>query len=293
MTLNDCREFYAQEMRFIANLKSASLIAGFAKVPREKYLGPPPWHIGSADVRALSVTGKATLAYVATNDPRDLYHNVVVSLDRANDINNGQPSALAWWINAMDLKPGDRACHIGCGVGYYTAIMAEVVGPKGGILGIEVNHALAQRAKKNLASYPYVKVESADGVSFDPGEVDAMLVNAGVTHPQPLWLDRLREGGRLVLPLTLATTPTIGQGIMAKVTRRNSSFSADLVTPLAIFSCIGGRDPELEPQMRKALTTGELVKLKSVRRDVHEAGETCIIHRHDLCISSAEPASSR
>jgi protein-L-isoaspartate(D-aspartate) O-methyltransferase len=46
-----------------------------------------------------------------------------VALDAAHDINNGQPSALAYWIEALDLKAGDRVYHLGCGVGYYTAII--------------------------------------------------------------------------------------------------------------------------------------------------------------------------
>jgi protein-L-isoaspartate(D-aspartate) O-methyltransferase len=102
-------------------------------------------------------------------------------------------------------------------------------------------------------------------------------------------MDRLRDGGRLVLPLTLAATPTIGQGIMARITHRGGSFTAEMVTPLAIYSCVGGRDPELEPQMRKALTTGGILKLKSVRRDPHEPTESCLLHRRDLCVSSADP----
>jgi len=289
MTLEDCRRFYAQEMKFAANLSSPALIEAYARVPREKYLGPPPWNIGSADQRALSFAGKVAMSYIPTEDPRDLYHNVVVTLDAAHDINNGQPSALARWIDALDLKTGERVCHVGCGVGYYTAIMAEVVGPGGSVLGVEVNEDLARRAKDNLSAYSHVKVEAADGATFDPGACDAMFVNAGVTHPQALWLDRLREQGRLVLPLTLAATPTIGQGTMIKITRRGGSFSAEMVTPLAIYSCVGGRDPELEPQMRKALTTGALLKLNSVRRDSHQAADTCILHRSDVCISSAEP----
>jgi protein-L-isoaspartate(D-aspartate) O-methyltransferase len=288
MTLDDCRRFYAQEMRFAAGLTSPALIEAYARVPREKYLGPPPWWLVSADARALSVVGKMSLSYVSTEDPRDLYHNVVVSIDRTKDINNGQPSALAWWIKALELMPGDRACHLGCGVGYYTAIMAEVVGPHGSMLGIEVDQELARQAKQNLAEYPNATVQAADGVSFDPGPFDAMLVNAGVTHPQPLWIDRLRDGGRLVLPLTLAATPTIGQGIMAKITRRSGSFAAEMVTPVAVYSCVGGRDPELESQMRKALTTGGIFKLKALRRDAHEPTETCLLHRSDVCVSSAD-----
>ena len=75
---------------------------------------------------------------------------------------------------------------------------------------------------------------------------------------------------------------------MAKITRRSGSFAAEVVTPVAIYSCVGGRDPELESQMRKALTTGGIFKLKAVRRDPHEPTETCLLHRSDVCVSSAD-----
>jgi protein-L-isoaspartate(D-aspartate) O-methyltransferase len=293
MTLDDCRRFYSQEIRFTANITSPALIEAYARVPREKYLGPPPWQIGSADQRAMSLTGLGSLSYTPTDDPRDLYHNVVIALDAAHDINNGQPSALARWIDAMDLKPGDRAYHVGCGVGYYTAIMAEVVGPTGTVVGVEVHPELAARAKQNLASYSNVTVHAADGAAFDPGECDAMLINAGVTHPHRLWLDRLREQGRLVLPITMATSPTLGQGVMAKIVRERDSFSAQIVTFLAIFSCTSVRDPELEPLMANALRTGALMKLKSVRRDPHEKMETCALHGREVCLSTTEAVANQ
>ena len=31
---------------------------------------------------------------------------------------------------------------------------------------------------------------------------DVIYVNAGTTRPADLWLDRLKEGGRLILPMT-------------------------------------------------------------------------------------------
>ena len=65
-----------------------------------------------------------------TEDPRDLYHNILIAIDKDRNVNNGQPSALARWIDALDLKTGDRVYHLGSGVGYYTAIMREVVGPE-------------------------------------------------------------------------------------------------------------------------------------------------------------------
>ncbi len=90
------------------------------------------------------------------------------------------------------------------GVGYYTAIMAELVGPSGRVTGIEFDPELAARAKANFAGRPNVEILAGDGatVPFDPADV--IYVNAGATRPAPAWLDRLKEGGRLVLPLTTA-----------------------------------------------------------------------------------------
>jgi hypothetical protein len=65
-----------------------------------------------------------------------------------------------------------------------------------------------------------------------------------------------------------------------------------LVSPLAIFSGGSMRDPELEPRMLKALTSGGLLKLKSVRRDAHEPAESCVLHGKEVCLSLAELAAS-
>lgn len=288
MTIDECRAFYAQEVRFDANLTTPGLVEAFARVPREKFLGPGPWQIGSANARTMSAAGFGQLSYVPVEDPRDVYHNVVISLDRAKDINNGQPGALARWIDALELKPGERVYHLGCGVGYYTAIMAEVVGPRGSVIGLELESDLAARAKENLSNYGNVKVEEGDGAEFDPGECDVMLVNCGVTHPQTKWLERLREGGRLVVPFTMAVNATIGQGIMTKIVRSNGVYATEMVSPVGIYSGESLRDTSLEPQMLKGLKTGGLLKLKSVRTDAHEAGETCVVHSREVCLSLAE-----
>jgi protein-L-isoaspartate(D-aspartate) O-methyltransferase len=286
MTIDECRRFYSDEIRFAGNVHSPALVAAFGRVPREKFLGPGPWEIASAEVRGMAVAGGIQTSYVTVDDPRDLYHNVVVVLDKAGDINNGQPSALARWIDAMDLKTGDRAYHLGCGVGYYTAIMAEVVGPSGSVVGAEVNESLAAHARDNLAAYSNVQVASADGTTFDPGVCDAMLINAGVTHPSALWLDRMRDGGRLVLPLTIATTPKIGVGMMMKIVRLQTKFSVEIVSSLAIYSCAGMRDAALEPKLKVAMANGSLLKVKSLRRDPHEPTPACVLHSEKTCFSS-------
>jgi protein-L-isoaspartate O-methyltransferase len=172
-------------------------------------MGPSPWQIASPDMVSMAFMGLAGPAYVTTDNPKDLYHNVLVALDPDRHLNNGQPSALARWIDALALEAGDRVYHLGCAVGYYTAIMAEVVGPDGQVAASEVYPKLAARARDNLSSYTNVSVHMGDGAEFDPGECDAIFINAGVTHPHPLWLELLSHHGRLVLPLSRYVFPRI------------------------------------------------------------------------------------
>ncbi|HXH49372.1 MAG TPA: rRNA adenine N-6-methyltransferase family protein [Terriglobia bacterium] len=289
MTLDDCRLFYADEVRIVAGLDSPALVAAYSRVPREKFMGPPPWKIASPDMASMAFLGLAGEAYITTNNPRDLYHNVLVALDPERYLNNGQPSALARWIAALDLKPGDRVYHLGCGVGYFTAIMAEVVGPGGQVVASEVDSGLATRARENLAAYPNVSVHAGDGAAFDPGGCDAIFINAGVTHPHSLWLQRLADGGKLVLPLTKDIgTSNFGSGVLAKISRGGSNFAGQVVTPVAIYSCTSIRDPEMSTALAKSLASKALMKLRCVRTDPHQQDETCLAHREDVCLSVAD-----
>lgn len=287
MTIEEYRRFYAEEIRFVAGVKTSALLAALARVPREAFLGHGPWQVGSPERRALAAIGLSAAEYVTVDDPRDLYHNLVVVIDLARNINNGQPSALAAWIDVLELKPGDHVFHVGAGVGYYTALLAEVVEGSGNVMAVEVDTELASRAAKNLAFYPNVRVHAADGASFDPGECDAVLINAGVTHIAPQWLDRLREGGRLVAPITFSTGPELGAGVMLRFTRSDGNFTVRPISPVAIFSSTSLRDPNLEPAIRKGMATQALFKVKTLRRDEHEVVDTCVVHAPGFCLSTA------
>src|SRR5882757_7604939 len=74
-----------------------------------------------------------------------------------------------------------------------------IIGP---VTGIEYEPELAARAKANFAGNPNVEIVEGDGalVSFD--QADVIYVNAGCTRPAESWLDRLADGGRLILPMT-------------------------------------------------------------------------------------------
>jgi protein-L-isoaspartate(D-aspartate) O-methyltransferase len=191
-------------------------------------------------------------------------------------------------MDALNLVPGNRVFHLGCGLGYYTAIMAEVVGSNGRVTAIEIEAGLAARARGNLVDYPQVTVCEGDGALFDPGECDAIFINAGVTHPNRRWLRELAEGGRMVLPLTTEMAETSGRGVMVRIARELGGFSAQIVSYVLIYSCASMRDPLLEEPLAKALRTKSLLKLRSVRLEKHEETDTCLLHANEICLSSAE-----
>ena len=196
---------------------------------------------------------------------------------------------MAHWIDALELKRGDRVFHAGCGVGYYTAILAELVGAEGSVLAAEIDCRLAERAAKNLAHLPQVAVEAVDAVAAATGMCDAMLINAGLTHPRLEWLERLKEGGRMLAPITTEPGEGGGNGIMLKITRSGSSYGARIVSFVSIYPCSSARDPSLEPIVAKAMRSRKLLRLHSVRVDPHSPTGTCLIHGSTVCLSEESP----
>jgi protein-L-isoaspartate(D-aspartate) O-methyltransferase len=275
------RQLYAEELRAVSNLRSAALVQAFATVPREQFLGPGPWQI-------VAPAPPGTYWTTDDADPRHLYHNVVVAIDATRQLNNGQPGFLALLIEALELQWGDRVVHIGCGLGYYTAIVAEVVGPAGSVTAVELDPTLAARAGTHLRQWPQVTVVAGDGGAYDPGPSDAILVNAGATHPRPVWLDALRQGGRLLVPLTVARHASgHGGGGVLKITRQPHGLTARFIADVNIFPCIGARDPQMNDQLQDAFRRGTWAAVQSLRRDPHDPTDACWLHGSDFCLSTA------
>jgi hypothetical protein len=79
---------------------------------------------------------------------------------------------------------------------------------------------------------------------------------------------------------------------MLKITRQSNGYAAQLVTFVAIYSATSVRDPRREALLGKALATGALMKVKSVRRDQHALDDTCALHGDDVCLSLSELATA-
>jgi protein-L-isoaspartate(D-aspartate) O-methyltransferase len=276
--LDVVRQFYAEELRAVANIQSEALVQAFAKVPREHFLGPGPWQVFSPGSEVDWTTPDA--------DPSRLYHNLLVVIDAERQLNNGCPSFLALLIDELQLKSGEHVVHIGCGPGYYTAVMAEVVGAKGHVTAIEIDAELARRAQSNLSYLSQVTVLEGDGCKRDPRPCDAILVNAGATHPRPIWLDSLRQAGRFILPLTVTDDADRGGGgHVLKITRQQEGFTASFISGVRIFPCTGGRDDELNQQLKKAFDLDDWKSVQSLRRDPHDADNSCWFHGEQFCLS--------
>lgn len=291
--LTGARNRYARKIRRKAHLRSKLLVRAFAETPREDYLGPPPWKL-------LSPKGYRS---PHKSHPRRLYNDLLVGIIPERMLNNGLPSALAMWFDALDLKRNERVVHIGCGTGYYTAILASVVGPGGHVRAFEIDAELAPRAARNLAHLRHVEVIHGDGSALDPGPAEAIFVNAGANFPAPVWLDSLPINARLMFPLITTHRvlhPLINPwrsrrprffrggmgGLMMLITREPSRLSVRAISSVGIFPCIGTIEREADQRAAAALARTDYDSLSSLRRDSHPQDDSCWLHGPDFCFST-------
>lgn len=282
MDLQDRRRFFAEEIQVIGNIRTPALVEALAQVPREKFLPPGPWLIRS------EIDYGGGPRQTPDDDPRHVYHNTVIAIDPDRQLFNGAPSLLCICIDALALAAGARALHVGCATGYYSALIAHTVGPTGSLVSIEVDESLAAAARTNLKDMDWVDVRHGDGTDIVPESVDAILVNAGMTHPHESWLNALRPGGRLLIPLTFTLPPMgpIGKGVMTLITRNGDAWDARVVTMTAIYSGIGVRDDRMNDRLRDAFMKGMMPSFRRLRRDPHEPGPTCWLHGDGFCLSA-------
>ena len=213
-------------MPWQARLDNTQLEDAFAAVPRESFLGKGPWRI---------MTPWSPYATVPEQDPALLYQDVVVALDEARGVNNGSPSLHANWMHLLAPRRGERVAHIGAGAGYYSAILAELVGREGSVTAIEFDAQRAQSAKQNLKNRSNVYVITADGRHWPQQPADVIYVNFATPRLAEAWIDNLAMGGRLLLPLGVPReSPTGGwrglNAVAVLVQRLDQGFAARVLS---------------------------------------------------------------
>ncbi len=93
-------------------------------------------------------------------------------------------------------------------------------------------------------------------------EANAIYVSAGATHPDPFWLDALRDRGRLLFPLT----GNDRSGGMLLVTRVGDAFAARFVSECGFIDCAGVRDPVTGSHLTQVFQAGGKEQVRSLTR---------------------------
>jgi len=121
-------------------------------------------------------------------------------------------------------------------------------------------------------------------------EVDAILVNCGVTHPVPVWLAALATGGRALVPVTASANASgIGTGAMFMIAREHDHFDVAYVSPVGIFPCAGGRSDALNAKLL-AKPEASWREVRSIRLEPHDEEPSCWLHAA-ACLSTASRAT--
>ena len=243
---------------------NARLEAAFRAVPRERFLGPPPWTI-------IEVGGPSLLPI---SDPADAYRDELFALAPGRGVNNGVPSLHARMLDALCPGPGHEVVHLGAGTGYYAALLAELVGPRGHVAAVEIDPVLGRIARGALRDRPNVALNVGDAAAWPRDDADRVYVNFAVTAPLAPWVERLAPAGRLVLPLGVPGEPTrptgprfAHHGAAFLIARQGGGFAASLVCPAYFVHAEGGAaaiDGATLDRLRRAFRSGNAASIKSL-----------------------------
>jgi tRNA/tmRNA/rRNA uracil-C5-methylase (TrmA/RlmC/RlmD family) len=127
-------------------------------------------------------------------------------------------------LGALRPRPGDVALDLYCGAGLFAGVLAEAVGPRGAVIGIEADAAAVRDARHNLRVTPWARVHR--------GDVAAVLARNGLSGASLAVLDPPRTGvARPVIDL-LSAPSSAGAAPRADRARR-----AGQVGRIAYVSC--------------------------------------------------------
>jgi protein-L-isoaspartate(D-aspartate) O-methyltransferase len=139
-------------------------------------------------------------AFVAPVNAERAYGDFPIPIAAGQTIS--QPFVVAAMVEAAEIKAGDHVLEVGSGSGYATAIISRIAGD---VVGIERHKVLADLGRERLKrlGYSNAMIVHADGTRGWPEDApyDAIIASATGTHvPQP-FIEQLKPGGRIVMPV--------------------------------------------------------------------------------------------
>jgi protein-L-isoaspartate(D-aspartate) O-methyltransferase len=141
--------------------------------------------------------------------------------DRPLPIGHGQtisqPYIVALMTESLDLSGNEKVLEIGTGSGYQVAILAEISRE---VYTVEIVTSLYQKNKKLLKKYKNIKVSNHDGYlgweKYSP--YDRIMVTAAPDHIPQQFIEQLKDGGIMVIPVG----PSSWNQILYKVIKKGS-----------------------------------------------------------------------
>lgn len=153
---------------------SEQVLAAMRRVPRHLFVAP----------------SLASLAY--QNTPLPIGFDKTIS----------QPFIVALMTDLLAPQRHESVLEVGTGLGYQTAVLAELAGH---VWSVEIVEELASHAQMRLQQlgYSMVDIRIGDGSRgwAEHAPYDKILVTAAAEQPPAALLEQLKPGGRLVLPL--------------------------------------------------------------------------------------------
>jgi protein-L-isoaspartate(D-aspartate) O-methyltransferase len=220
-------------------IQTPAVERAFRTVPRHAFL-PQPFVLSTNPLLA---------EVIETLDPCRVYSDVLVLIHRDKNINCGAPSVVATQIEQLAAAEGMRVLHVGTGSGYYTAILAELVGERGTVVGVECEPDLVEMSAAHLAraGYTNVTVREGDGTAGVPeaAPFDRILVSAGCADIASAWVVQLGDDGRLVLPLCHASVlgPRVTRGVLLTIHKLDERLSGEFNGPVIFVAMQGALAP--------------------------------------------------
>jgi protein-L-isoaspartate(D-aspartate) O-methyltransferase len=115
-----------------------------------------------------------------------------------------QPLMVAVMTDLLELRPDDVVLEIGTGLGYQSAVLAELAGK---VYSVEIIEELAQRAVQRLKREGYANIDVHVGNGYfgwpEHAPFDKVIVTAASDLIPPSLINQLKAGGRMVIPVGL------------------------------------------------------------------------------------------
>ena len=116
-----------------------------------------------------------------------------------------QPHIVAYMLELLDVKKGDKVLDVGSGSGRTTSLLAQLVGIRGRVYGVEIISKLVDFGRKNINRYGFkqASIEKA-GKEYGLPEhapYDKILVSAATPEIPRELVRQLKIGGKMIIPI--------------------------------------------------------------------------------------------